>query len=132
MSDEPPTARSTLRHLVQRWLLQACAVLCLGLAVLGAVTPGLPTTVFVLLAAWAAARSSPRLHGWIMAHRVFGPLLAHWQQGRVPRRAKWAAAVSMTVAALILVFGVDYRPLAVFGVSCMAVVLIWLWRKPEP
>ena len=41
-----------------RWLLQAFAVLCLVMGAIGVVVPGLPTTVFILMAAWAAARSS--------------------------------------------------------------------------
>jgi uncharacterized membrane protein YbaN (DUF454 family) len=61
-----------------RALLHAFAVLCLALGLIGVVVPGMPTTVFILLAAWAAARSSPRLHAWLLGHRIFGPLLHNW------------------------------------------------------
>lgn len=113
--------------------LQALAVLSLGLAVLGVFVPGLPSTEFVLLAAWAAARSSPRLHDWLLRHRWFGPMLANWRDGkRVARRGKWGATVSMTLCALWLIHSVSRGWPVVLAILCMVSVLVWLWRRPEP
>ena len=97
------------------------------------VLPGLPTTPFVLLAAWAAARGSPRLHAWLRAHRVFGPTLVAWQaHGAVPRRAKRAAIVAMTLCAGLL-WALSPRWWAAAGATLvMAAVAVWLWRRPEP
>ena len=65
------------------------AYLCIGLALLGLVVPGLPTTPFVLVAAWAASRGSRRLHAWLHEHPRLGPALIDWeQQGAVSTRAK--------------------------------------------
>ncbi|THF60256.1 DUF454 domain-containing protein [Pseudothauera rhizosphaerae] len=116
----------------RRVLLLCLAVISLGVAGVGVVVPGLPTTEFVLLAAWAAARSSPRLHGWIVRHRLFGPLLAHWQAGRLPRRAKWAATATMSLAATVAALTVPHPVGVALLVACMAGVLVWLWRRPEP
>ena len=119
--------------LVARWLLLAFAVLCLVMAVIGVIVPGMPTTVFILMAAWAAARSSPRLHGWLMDHRLFGPMLHNWQNGRtVSRRAKWSATAGMAFCAVVMVL-TAHRAWAV-GIAglTMALVLAWLWRRPEP
>lgn len=124
------TAPVTANRL-KRFLFHCLAVLSLAIAMLGLVLPGLPSTEFILLAAWAAARSSPRLHAWIMRHRLFGPLLADWQKGRLPRRAKWAATIAMTVTAIIMAAFVTHLPSVVISISCMAIVLIWLWRRPE-
>lgn len=118
---------------LSRALLRLLAVVSLGVGFVGIFVPGLPTTEFVLLAAWAAARSSPRLHGWILRHRLFGPLLQHWQQGRLPRRAKWAATLTMSLAAVILLLhtgGLTW--LAGLLLGSMAAVLGWLWCRPEP
>lgn len=132
-SPDPETeGRSAQARGLKRLALRVLAVLSLGLAFVGVVTPGLPTTEFVLLAAWAAARSSPRLHAWILRHRVFGPLLAHWQAGRLPRRAKWMATASMTAAGLFSAWTIPHRPSVAIIVGCMACVLVWLWRRPEP
>ena len=66
--------------------------------------PGLPTTVFVLIAAYAASCGSQRLHRYLLQHTLFGPTIGDWKQhGAVSRRAKWAASLSMAMcAALIL------------------------------
>jgi uncharacterized membrane protein YbaN (DUF454 family) len=126
----PPSAP---RPRAARLAYAALAVLCLGLAALGLVLPGLPSTEFVLLAAWAAARGSPRLHAWLWRHRLFGPMLRHWQDGRrVSRRAKYAATGAMAACAAVLAWTVPQRWLVGVAVACMAAVLAWLWRRPEP
>ncbi len=125
----PPPRQATG---LKRVLLRVLAVVSLGVALLGVVTPGLPTTEFVLLSAWAAARSSPRLHAWILRHRVLGPLLANWQAGKLPRRAKWAATATMGIAGTFSAVAISHRPSAVIVVSIMACVLGWLWTRPEP
>ena len=115
-----------------RAALAVAAMGALALGVIGLFVPGLPSTVFVLIAAWCAARSSPRLHAWLLAHRLFGPVIRDWQDGgRVSRRAKRAATIAMALCALILAATTAPRWAAV-GIATMAVVLIWLWRRPEP
>lgn len=118
---------------VKRALLTVLAIASLGMAVLGAMLPGLPCTEFVLLAAWAATRSSPRLNAWLHAHPRFGPVLHNWRNGRrVPRKAKWAATVSMSVSAAIMLHTFK-QPMYAWGlIACMAMVLLWLWRRPLP
>lgn len=54
--------------------------LCLLLGAIGIFLPLLPTTPFVLLAAACFARSSPRLHHWLLQHRLFGSMLQEWEQ----------------------------------------------------
>lgn len=116
-----------------RWLLAVFAVLCLVLAAIGVVVPGMPTTVFVLLAAWAAARSSPRLAAWLEGHRLFGPLILDWREGgRVRRRAKWHATLAMAVCASVLLWTALSHGVAAVAIGTMAVVLVWLWCRPEP
>lgn len=113
------------------WWLLAWTALLLGL--LGVVLPGLPTTPFVLVAAYAAARGSPRLAVWLREHRQFGPLIRDWQShGAVNRRSKWLASGTMVFCAGILWWfspnaWAHWPPIVI-----MAAVSIWLWRRPEP
>ncbi|MGO3889886.1 MAG: YbaN family protein [Paenalcaligenes sp.] len=121
----------------QSALLRVCwfilAVCSFILAIIGVILPGMPTTVFVLISAWAAARSSPRFHQWLMNHRIFGPSLHNWQNGRlVTKQAKWTALVSMSVCAVLLLWLAPHWWISTFAISCMLCVLLWLWSRPEP
>lgn len=132
-SEAPPPLLRPATPLM-RLLYLALAGLSLLLGVIGVFVPGLPTTVFILLAGWAAARSSPRLHAWLWRHPLFGRLLRDWANGGcVSRRSKWTASATMALCALVLVFGVS-APLwaRASAIGCMACILTWLWLRPEP
>ncbi|RAR76601.1 hypothetical protein AX018_104525 [Paracidovorax anthurii] len=127
----PPPAHAPLPLLV-RWLLLGFAGLSLALGIIGIFVPGLPTTVFILMAGWAAARSSPRLHAWLWRHPVFGAMLRNWADGgRVSRRAKWSATALMGLSGIVLVVSPAPRWVAIGSSLCMAGVLAWLWCRPE-
>ncbi|MFN8708563.1 MAG: YbaN family protein [Planctomyces sp.] len=78
-----------------RWMAIIGAGLCLALAMLGLLLPGLPTTPFLLLASYLLVRSSPRLHRRLTGSRVFGPLIRNWETRRaISLRTKmWALTV---------------------------------------
>ena len=60
------------------WLL--LGLVAVGLGAVGVVLPLLPTTPFLLLAAFAFARSSERWHQWLVNHQIFGPLIEDWNR----------------------------------------------------
>jgi len=117
------------------WLL---AYASLGIGIVGIFVPGLPTTVFVLLSAYAAARGSERLHRWLLAHPRFGPAIRDWQAyGAVARGTKWIATLAMLACAGVLVLVMLHVPshrmwMTALPIACMVVVAAWLWRRPEP
>lgn len=126
--------RALMRVLARpaRLLLLLLAFLSLGLAVLGLFLPILPTVPFVVLAAWAAARSSPRLERALMQHPRFGPALRDWRLfGVVRRPAKVAASVAMAASAVMILLLVTHRWAQAAALGPMALVLAWLWRRPE-
>jgi uncharacterized protein len=63
-----------------RWAWWLLAYASLGLGIVGVFVPGLPTTVFVLLAAYAAARGSERLHARLLADPRFGQVIRDWRR----------------------------------------------------
>ena len=121
-----------------RWLWWLLAYASLAVGIVGIFVPGLPTTVFVLVSAYAAARGSERLHRWLLAHPRFGPAIRDWQaHGAVSRRAKWAASWAMLASAAILLLVMGRFPahrwwMTALPIACMAAVALWLWRRPEP
>lgn len=118
---------------VRRGLWLLLAYLCLGLGVVGIFLPGLPTTPFVLLAAYAAARGSRRLHAWLLAHRLFGPMIRDWEaSGAVSRKAKYWAIGTMALCAVIFFLTAPKWWMAAIGTGIMAIVGTWLWWRPEP
>ncbi|KAB0487265.1 hypothetical protein SAMN04490202_3934 [Pseudomonas reinekei] len=115
-----------------RLLFGLLAYVSLGIGLIAIVIPGLPTTEFILLAAWAATKSSPRLSAWLENHRLFGPILSNWRNGRIiARRAKISATVSMLVCAGLMLMMLDHGwPIYVAMVG-MGLGNLWIWSRPE-
>lgn len=127
----PPNERPRLPKPL-RWLLLAFALVCLALGIVGIFLPVLPTVPFVLLAAWAASLSSPRLSHWLDNHPLFGKSLHAWRRhGVVSRRAKWAATAGIAVSACASLWLLQAHWATLLATACMVCVLAWLWRRPE-
>ncbi len=124
----PGPARSRLARLAFALLAYAC----LGVGMVGLAVPGLPTTEFVLLAAWAASKSSPRLAAWLESHRLFGPILHNWRNGRaVARRAKIGASVAMLAALAIMLVSLPHGLWLYAVILGMAIGNLWIWSRPD-
>ena len=92
----------------RNYLYLALAYVSIGLGAIGAFLPLLPTTPFLLLAAWSAAKGSPALHRWLYEHPRFGGALIAWEQQRaVSTRAKWLACAFMAGSWLIMLWQTD-------------------------
>ncbi len=84
--------------------------IALGLGAIGVVLPILPTTPFVILAAFSFAKGSPRLASKLDAHPVFGPIIADWRQNGAIAPQYKAMAIFMMGAALALSVVLDLSP----------------------
>lgn len=99
----------TVRRGPSRWLWFAAGWLAVGVGGIGVVVPGLPTTVFFIVAAWCFARSSPRFEQWVLDLPGVGQMVRDHRAGLgMPRRAKVIALTMMgTVVILSAVVLID-------------------------
>lgn len=95
--------------------------------------PVLPTTPFVILAAFAFGKSSPRLRAALLKNRTFGPMIRDWEaHGSIARRYKYMAYGLMGAAFLASGFaGVKPFVLIVQAV-CMGAAAIYIATRPSP
>lgn len=112
------------------WIM--AGFVAMGLGIIGLVLPLLPTTPFMLLAAACFAKSSPRLHDWLVGHRIFGPAIRDWRDYRaISPRAKRMALIAMSVAfGLSALLGMAWGVLAVQA-AVLVIMGSWIWTRPD-
>ena len=113
------------------WLVVGLSAL--AAAIVGVILPLIPTTPFVLLAAFAFMNSSKRLHDWLLRHRIFGKLIADWRKyGAISRRAKVFSIVSMVgifVVSVLLDVSVLVLVVQAVVLSCTGIFIV---TRPLP
>lgn len=115
--DTPPDVRPRLHSSAAvRLLYMAVGVTSLAIGFVGVFLPVLPTTVFVLVAAYCFARSSERFHSALLSNRYFGPIIRDWQANRcISLRSKVYAitlvAISFSVTSIFILEPVLFRML---------------------
>lgn len=89
---------------------------------IGIFVPGLPTTVFFIIAAWAFSKSNPRLEAWVLGLPTIGPMVQDHRDGLgMPRRAKILAMGMIVLFAGVSIWTVGSTPVrAVIGVVALA------------
>jgi len=104
------------------------------LGIIGIPLPLLPTTPFVLLAAFFYSRGSPRLHSWLINHKLFGPMILDWERYGVIRVRVKIIAISMIV--IMLSYPIIFLPIPLLakilaGTTGVCVVIFLLSRPSE-
>ncbi|MCV2863285.1 YbaN family protein [Albidovulum sediminicola] len=115
-----------------RPLWVSAGLLSLGLGLLGLFLPLLPTVPFLLLSAFCFARSSERLHDWLVNHDRLGPPIRDWRErGAVSRRAKLFATASV-LASLGLAVWLGFGTVVLLvQVAALSGVMAFLWTRPD-
>ena len=117
---------------IKNYLWFTAGMICLGIAYIGVVTPGIPWSTPTVGAAYCFAKSNKKWHDFLMNHKLFGPFLRNWGEKRVfPAYGKWAMVITMDVSLIILWF-TTYNWKLVLGVGIgMALCALWALRFPS-
>jgi uncharacterized membrane protein YbaN (DUF454 family) len=116
---------------VGKFLYNVGGGVCVGLGFLGLFLPLLPTTPFLLLAAFCFSRGSARLHHWLLNHPTMGPIIRDWNENRVIRpRVKVAAVVTLVVLiSPAVIFGNFHPALKTASVAVGLAVIVMICRQ---
>lgn len=116
-----------------RWLMIALGWLALALGLIGIFVPLLPTTPFVLLAAFFFSKGSERLHRWLLQHRRFGRYVRDWESEQViPPVGKYASTLFMVPSVGFVVLTRDLPAALSFGMlAAVVAVLGFIWSRPS-
>jgi uncharacterized membrane protein YbaN (DUF454 family) len=110
-------------------LLITLGLVFVGLAILGIFLPVLPTTPLLLLALACFAKSSEKLHDWLLTNKTFGPLIRQWHETRsMPRKAKVYAIIAIFIAGGISLLSVDTFMLKLLLIAALLIPVIIILR----
>lgn len=125
MDDATPLVSAPMRVL---WLFGGLA--CVALGGVGVIVPGLPSTIFFIMAAACFTRSSPRLERWVLNLPGVGPMVRDYRAGLgMPRRAKLYACGSIVVfsTVAVIVMSSTTTRLIVVAAAIIGVLVVMLW-----
>ncbi|MDP6877560.1 MAG: YbaN family protein [Candidatus Marinimicrobia bacterium] len=117
----------------KKYLYICLGLIFVGLGFFGIIIPGIPTTPFVLLAAWFFSRSSQRLDRWLINHKTFGPFINDWKRYKgIKRKSK-----ILSICVIIPTFSISIYSTSNFylqsglGLFCISLIT-YLLTRPEP
>lgn len=126
----------TLRYMfaMLRPIYLIAGLLLVALGIIGAFVPLMPTTIFLILAAWCFARSSTRLENWLLNHPRFGQTLRDWRDtGAISRSAKALACSGIALG--FVLFWIGARPglwLWLLVAAILAACAAFILTRPDP
>jgi len=116
---------------IKKYLYMALGFFCVGMAYIGFIVPGIPFSIFLVIAAWAFAKSSKRMHDWLYNHPWFGTFLTNWTQKQVfPTKGKYAMILVMASSLAFLWFTTENIKAVAWSGGFMLLVALWAWRYP--
>ena len=117
---------------MKRIILISLGWLCVGMGFIGIFVPGIPTTIFLIIALWAFTKSSEKLRHWLLNHKRFGPILNNWQEHKVvPRRAKILMVVLMSLAVVLFYYSLQNLYLTIGVIIILVFVAIYVISLPS-
>ena len=117
--------------MIKKYFYMTIGFVCVGLAYIGFVTPGIPFSIFLVIAAWAFAKSSKKMEAWLYNHPWFGEFLTNWTNKKVfPTKGKYAMVIVMSSTLLFTWLTTGNIKAVAYSGAFMAGVAVWAWRYP--
>ncbi|QCI69505.1 DUF454 domain-containing protein [Phreatobacter stygius] len=111
--------------------MMAAGWVCVAIGVVGVILPGIPGTLFLIIAAWLFARSSPRFEQWLVTHPKLGPEVVKWRaSGAIAPRVKAIALASMALSWGIVWLTAPPIAVVVSGL-CLAASALYVGTRPS-
>ncbi|MEH6576937.1 MAG: YbaN family protein [Amphritea sp.] len=122
-----------MRQTVVRTLYLIAGMFCIVLGLIGVILPILPTTPFLLVAAFCFSRSSEKLHQYLLNHRLFGTIISNWENyGVIPLKAKILASIMMPLmVSYPLFFKSFHLGLKAIVVVTVCLAALYIWSRPS-
>lgn len=122
-----PSEQRTMRQTA--WL--AAGFLCIATGIVGIVVPLLPTTDFVLMAAYCFSKGSRKWELWLLNHPWFGPMVREWRaSGSIPLRAKIISSAMLVLGASWGAWMLPSRSAWIPPLVCL-LVAVYIWSRPS-
>ena len=113
-------------------ILKILGFIFLALGIIGIVLPLLPTTPFLLLSAFCFARSSEKLHDWLLHHPYFGPTIKDWREhGSISKRNKIYAMVVILLTILMSVIFEVQSAILIIQTAVLSIVSLFILTRPQ-
>lgn len=107
-------------------------IISLILGIVGILLPLLPTTPFLLLSAFCFARSSEKLHDWLLCHPSFGPAIIDWREnGSISKRNKTYAIVTILLTLLLSVLFKVPLAVLLIQMAVLSIVSLFILTRPQ-
>lgn len=112
-------------------ILMIVGWLSVTLGVIGIFLPVLPTTPFLLLAAWCFMRTSPRFYNWLISHPKLGKYLVYYLEGKgIPLKAKVYSIVLMAMGMSFTIYWVPLIEVKILLPLVGVLVALYIVRQP--
>lgn len=115
---------------MKKFLFIFLGTLSLSLGVIGIVVPGLPTTPFLLLAAWLYSRGSERLRQWLVNHRFLGGYIREYHEGLSLRTKIHAISLIWTMILVSVIWLIQTNWLKILLIIIAVIGTVVMSRLP--
>jgi uncharacterized protein len=124
--DPMPVAR------VKEYTFITFGVIFLVVGVVALAVPVLPTTPFLILAAYCFSKGSDYLHDWILNHKWFGPPIQDWRRnGAIKVQYKIVATLVMAGSGVMIYFETHIPPAGKITYAVFVAALLgFIWSRP--